>query len=264
MTDDNERQGLVPLVHSDIRVPHNRLRVTSLDQMERANGVAFNATLSLDGRTIGAVENDGNGGATWLRSPNNLFGWKAMAAFTDSCRRHGKPVTEDEILNALIDEYDTDQLIRAATAAGNTLLRLRDTDGNVLHLIEVPGTQHSIEAVGIALGSHLAAHPDTNGAMWQIWTGDNWKTLNPVPATAAHQAPIPAPGRTDPHQPQHAHVTVQLAGRDGNAYAIIGAVAHALRRHVSTAAADQFTTAAQACTSYDALIQLAMATVTVA
>jgi hypothetical protein len=72
--------------------------------------------------------------------------------------------------------------------------------------------------------------------------------------------PDPRPG---PHRPAHPHVHVQLSGRDGNAHALIGAVAQALRRQVSDSAATAFTTAAYACGSYDQLIQLAMATVTV-
>ena len=54
---------------------------------------------------------------------------------------------------------------------------------------------------------------------------------------------------------------VQLTGHDGNAYAIIGRIAQALRREAGTHAADMFTEAAFACTSYDDLLALAMRTV---
>jgi hypothetical protein len=63
--------------------------------------------------------------------------------------------------------------------------------------------------------------------------------------------------------PTYPAVAVQLSGIDGNAYAIIGRVAAALRRQVGNEAADTFTTAAHACTDYDRLLQLAMDTVTV-
>lgn len=68
-----------------------------------------------------------------------------------------------------------------------------------------------------------------------------------------------APAGTD--KPTHPHVHVQLTGRDGNAYAIIAAVARALRREVGNDAATAFTTAAFACGSYDELLYLAMTTV---
>ena len=69
----------------------------------------------------------------------------------------------------------------------------------------------------------------------------------------------PDPG-TPPAQPTYPHVHVQLTGADGNAFAIIGAVAKALRRDVGPDAATTFTTAAFACGSYDDLLRLAMTT----
>lgn len=66
-----------------------------------------------------------------------------------------------------------------------------------------------------------------------------------------------------PGEPTHPHVHVQLTGRDGNAFAIIAAVAKALRREVGKDAATAFTAAAFACGSYDELLHLAMTTVQV-
>jgi hypothetical protein len=66
-----------------------------------------------------------------------------------------------------------------------------------------------------------------------------------------------------PAQPTYPHVHIQLTGADGNALAIIGAVARALRRDAGPDAATTFTTAAYACGSYDELLYLAMTTVDV-
>jgi len=63
--------------------------------------------------------------------------------------------------------------------------------------------------------------------------------------------------------PAHPTVTVQLSGTDGNAHMIIGKVGAALRREVGNEAADRFTHSAYDCTSFDQVLQLAMATVTV-
>jgi hypothetical protein len=63
--------------------------------------------------------------------------------------------------------------------------------------------------------------------------------------------------------PTYLDVTVQLVGRDGNAFAIIGAVSAALRREVSPEAASQFTRAAMDCGSYDELLRLTQSTVNV-
>lgn len=72
-----------------------------------------------------------------------------------------------------------------------------------------------------------------------------------------HAAPPAAGGPTYPT------VAVRLSGTDGNAHMIIGRVGAALRRSVGNEAADTFNSAAYACTSYDEVLQLAMATVTV-
>lgn len=62
---------------------------------------------------------------------------------------------------------------------------------------------------------------------------------------------------------KYPEVEVQLTGEDGNAYAIIGAVSRALERQVSHEASSEFKTAAFESESYDALLRLAMTTVSV-
>lgn len=56
-------------------------------------------------------------------------------------------------------------------------------------------------------------------------------------------------------------VKVELVGQDGNAFAIMGRVARALRTQVGGGAADAYTQAAMASQSYDELLQLTMRTV---
>lgn len=63
--------------------------------------------------------------------------------------------------------------------------------------------------------------------------------------------------------PKYPNVRVQLSGEDGNAYAIIGMVAQALRRQVGNEAADEYREQALASESYDGLLQLTMQTVEV-
>lgn len=64
-------------------------------------------------------------------------------------------------------------------------------------------------------------------------------------------------------QTRYPDITVQLIGRDGNAFAIIGAVSRELRRRVGSAEADRFVSAAMKCGSYDELLHFAMSTVDV-
>ena len=53
-------EPVVTLVHTpDLQVPHGRLAVSSLHQLQTHNGVAFVADLTLDGQFAGRIENDG-------------------------------------------------------------------------------------------------------------------------------------------------------------------------------------------------------------
>lgn len=62
---------------------------------------------------------------------------------------------------------------------------------------------------------------------------------------------------------KYPNVTVQLTGRDGNVFGIIGAVQKALTREVSKEVGDQFARDAMDQDSYDDVLGLAMATVNV-
>ena len=63
--------------------------------------------------------------------------------------------------------------------------------------------------------------------------------------------------------PTHPDVVVQLTGRDGNVFSIIGRVAQALRAHGHSDAAAAFATTAGSCGSYEEVLRLVMRTVTV-
>ena len=63
--------------------------------------------------------------------------------------------------------------------------------------------------------------------------------------------------------PEFPEVEVQLSGEDGNVYHIIGSVYEALREQNLYKEAQQFKRVAFQAGSYDAVLQLAMRTVTV-
>jgi hypothetical protein len=64
-------------------------------------------------------------------------------------------------------------------------------------------------------------------------------------------------------QPTYPEVRVRLSGSDGNAFMLIGAVSGALRRQVGPDAANAFARDAMDQGSYDDVLRLAMATVSV-
>lgn len=64
-------------------------------------------------------------------------------------------------------------------------------------------------------------------------------------------------------QVKYPGITVQLSGKDGNAYAVMGAVADAIRRVHGPQEANAYVREAREQESYDALLQHAMRTVEV-
>jgi hypothetical protein len=57
---------------------------------------------------------------------------------------------------------------------------------------------------------------------------------------------------------RYPEITVELTGRDGNAFGIIGNVARVLRNEVSPAVSAEFTNEAMHSGSYDDLLRLVM------
>jgi len=163
-------EQFVTLAHTpDLRVPHNRLAVSSLRQMPTHNGVAFVADLTIDGRYAGPIENDGNGGPTTYFGLNSSpFTWRHLHEYVQACRYRGRPVSEEFVLDALVTEFDLGQQVKAAAAAGATLVRLLDANGHTLDIQAVrPAPTTPAERAAIA---RLAARPPSypQGRLWQI------------------------------------------------------------------------------------------------
>ncbi len=92
------------------------------------------------------------------------------------------------MLQALVDEYDIGQQVKATAAAGATLVRLLDEHGYTLDIHAVrPAPIRAAERAAIArtLAARSPSYP--HGRLWQIWTGAAWQHLTGAhPATAAY------------------------------------------------------------------------------
>lgn len=71
-------------------------------------------------------------------------------------------------------------------------------------------------------------------------------------------------GQVGSEEIKYPDLTVELTGGDGNAFALIGNVARAIRRHAGTQAASDFTNQAMEQESYDELLRFIQETVNVA
>jgi hypothetical protein len=116
------------LPHSGLTVPDTSYTVTSYKEHQTHDGVAFAATLRLNGKIIGQIENDGRGGPD-IFYPNTAGGMReqrdALEAFAARCTDARGVICDVELLlGDLVTEYQTSRAINRATKRGNTLLRL--------------------------------------------------------------------------------------------------------------------------------------------
>jgi hypothetical protein len=173
------------LPHSALTVPHNRYTVTSYKEHQTHDGVAFTATLRLNNKIIGTIENDGRGGPD-IFYPHTASGMReqrdALEAFAARCT-DARGVTPDVelLLGDLVTEYQTSRAIARAAKRGNTLLRLLQdhTFGDDPMGWPSPTATTETRPSGAAdrerLRAHLLDDPELAPpalAWWQIWDAD--------------------------------------------------------------------------------------------
>jgi hypothetical protein len=98
--DDSGQRYTLPHTDITLTVP---VEVSGFDQLELSCGIAFTATLAINGTTVGTIENDGLGGETWLRTTySHRPAWRAVV---DGARdRDGQPMDEEALANELASE----------------------------------------------------------------------------------------------------------------------------------------------------------------
>lgn len=84
------------LPHSGLKVPHTGYAVTSYREHKSWDGVAFTATLRLNGKIVGTIDNEGRGGPdTFHPTASTAEGYRdnrdAVEAFAAHCTRNGEP-----------------------------------------------------------------------------------------------------------------------------------------------------------------------------
>jgi len=188
----NTDDTTVRLPHTGLWVPNRSLSVTALRQMQTHDGVAYTANLRMDNRIIGTIENEGCGGMTrFFPRDYRAYGEKQLDAYAERCRsEEGGPVTAENLLDELIDEYDWTRKTAAAQRKGQMLLRLMDhilRDG-----VERVGDPYPRGEASSAIPRNdrhwqeLATQvldrmdPGPHG-WWQAWTGTAWRDVTPRP-----------------------------------------------------------------------------------
>lgn len=93
-----------------VPAPDRNWAVTSLKSMETRNGVAFNGTLRLDGKIVGVIENQGNGGGTWAdcRTREANEAWRASA---EAYAKDSTYNSHEDLADALVNEYEIAKML---------------------------------------------------------------------------------------------------------------------------------------------------------
>ncbi|GIH05698.1 hypothetical protein Rhe02_37650 [Rhizocola hellebori] len=183
-----EHQEFVIAAHQPLRMPHDRLTVTCIRHLELSTGVAYSATLCLDGQPVGTADNTGTGGPTVFQSTDPRFSQSDMDRFVDGCRWRGREVCEEFVLETLITEYELDIQITAAATRGLAVVVLRDSqaqvvsteyrlDSNRLSSRDLRGLAEKLTA------DEAANYPYLTQFVWQVWIGTGWKLIGIVDPT---------------------------------------------------------------------------------
>ncbi|WP_051809699.1 DUF4314 domain-containing protein [Actinoplanes subtropicus] len=175
-----EHQEFVTLAHTPaLRLPHARLSLELLRQWPAADGIAYVAALTWDGRRIGTVGCDGAGGDVDLLLTHGVFGPQQMAGYLSGCRRRDEPVGQQRLLTALADEALLAAALAQAAADGATVVRRVAEDGSTGTIRPIRPIPHDWAAL-TRLGTDLAR--EAGDGRWEIWRGSGWLAL-PTNAT---------------------------------------------------------------------------------
>lgn len=183
-TDELER---IALPHSDLRVPRElqHLRVTSYRSFDTGDGEAFNAVLRRGRVKVGTIRNTGVGGSSsYDPDPGSPFGYRELRAMVAHCRTGaGDRVAEEDVLDALVEECQSNRRISQAARAGRIALRMRVPLGNSFYTPAVATAQPIRDTADrVQLARELDTDmPAETGGRWQMWTGDRWDDLTATP-----------------------------------------------------------------------------------
>ncbi|MYS37217.1 hypothetical protein K388_07462 [Streptomyces sp. KhCrAH-43] len=171
---------LLQLPHTGLHVPHNRYVLTDFQQMKTRCGIAYNATVHDGERCVGVIENEGNGGGTWLY-PATAVDRQAVHDFAAASRMNGEPLSEEEVLDHLITEHETAQEVAKCARRRASLIRGFEEDGMLAATASVSVPPVWLDRTDSPFLPRIArdleaSHPDV--ASWEFWTGDQWKRIN--------------------------------------------------------------------------------------
>lgn len=173
----------VVLPHTGLAVPHREFEIAELNAASDLS--AYRAVLTHKGRPVGSIEDQGRGGGARLLplDPSDLV---AVRQFAAQVTRDGRPVSEEELYDDLVREYDMERMTQLVTQRGQTLVRGFSSSGSIVIFVTLD--EHPSRFTPRAAQRLAAETPQAE--LWEMWTGPHWTPVFPWPqASGARTAP---------------------------------------------------------------------------
>jgi hypothetical protein len=170
------------LPRTGLLVPDQAPRVVAVSELAMTRGLCWVAHVRLGDQHLGTIENAGNGQDTEFfpveQEPE--FTAAHFAAFASDCRRDGRALDEQEVMELLVEEFECAAIVRDVRGHTGTYARQMTAD-RITGWAEVDHRPRT-HAELTALARQLSPRPTHAGvsATWQVWTGERWRTL-PIP-----------------------------------------------------------------------------------
>lgn len=173
---------MITLPHTGIQVPHDRLRVTSLRQVDVGRGIAWSAPLRQGRTKLGTINNRGDGGPTMF-DPENDNARRTVAAYVEQCRTaDGQPLDEEDVMDELTAEYEwARDIVRAEKRSGFVLRHFDDIGIAEMIAFTLPRTVPPAYERAVPAAKRMELPP--NAVRAQLWMGPHlgWVPLLPDP-----------------------------------------------------------------------------------
>lgn len=185
----------IRLPHTGLHVPDDSLSVAAYRQHQTRDGIAFTASLRVNCKKVGLIENDGHGGETgFFPDYPTSYGSRQIKAYAAQCRtEQGDPVIVEQLLEKLVDERQTAKWVADCDRKGQLALRMMDhslvgednlpiagfpPDSLQMMSSNKPANEAQTKALAEEL---LAKYPPSVHGWWQMWNGTGWHDISPRP-----------------------------------------------------------------------------------
>ncbi|MGW3308260.1 hypothetical protein ACWDG9_16930 [Streptomyces sp. NPDC001073] len=160
---------MIRLVHSELTVPDDPIRVTNYQEVALNCDAAFTATVRRNRTLLGNAVNRGTGGPTLL-VPSSAETYTVFAEFAQRCRIEDRTPEMDEVLDCLAEEYRIGRALTQADRRGWALARNTSEVGYQEVALRWKPQRADDPVMAQALRERAP------GA-WSVWIDGKWHTI---------------------------------------------------------------------------------------